>query len=100
MIDRLDNQRDMLKPLRLRRGDRVRFVSPASTPEREKVARGAKILTDWGLTVEIGVHAFDTMGHYLAGRDRDRLADINEAMRDPGGRAVFSTSASVSVVVN
>jgi muramoyltetrapeptide carboxypeptidase len=87
-----DERKDALKPPRLRAGDRVRFVSPASTPEREKVARGAEILTGWGLSVEIGVHAFDTMGHFLAGRDEDRLSDMNEALRDPGVRAVFSTT--------
>jgi len=81
-----------LKPHRLRPGDRVRFVSPASTPERKQVARGAEILAGWGLAVEIGEHAFDTMGHYLAGRDGDRVSDINAALRDPGIRAVFCTT--------
>ncbi len=37
------------------------------------------------------MHAFDTNGHYLAGRDEDRLADMNDALRDPGIRAIFST---------
>ena len=78
-------------PPRLRPGDRVRLVSPASPPEREQVLRGAEILRSWGLVVEIGEHAFDRRGHYLAGRDEDRLADINEALRDPGVRAMFST---------
>jgi muramoyltetrapeptide carboxypeptidase len=85
-------QEDTSTPVRLRPGDRVRFVSPASPPEREKVARGVEILTGWGLAVEIGVHVFDTLGHYLAGRDEDRLADMNDALRDPGVRAIFSTS--------
>ena len=30
--------------------------------------------------------------HYLAGRDEDRLADINDALRDPGIRAIFATT--------
>ncbi len=30
---------------------------------------------------------------YLAGHDDDRLEDLNEAFRDPGVRAVFSTTA-------
>jgi muramoyltetrapeptide carboxypeptidase len=77
---------------RLRRGDRVKFVSPASPPDRDKVANGARILESWGLTVEIGAHVFDRWGHFLAGSDEDRLADINEALRDPGVRAVFSTT--------
>jgi muramoyltetrapeptide carboxypeptidase len=59
----MDN-RDTVKPPRLRPRDRVRFVSPASTPDPAQVARGAEILAAWGLAVEIGVHAFDTNGHY------------------------------------
>jgi muramoyltetrapeptide carboxypeptidase len=82
----------MLIGPRLRPGDRVRFVSPASTPDHEKVAYGAGILRSWGLCVEIGLHAFDRHGHYLAGTDEDRLADINDALRDPGVRAIFSTT--------
>src|SRR5579864_7950354 len=43
----------LLKAPRLRSGDRVRFVSPASTPDRERVECGAGILESWGLRVEI-----------------------------------------------
>jgi muramoyltetrapeptide carboxypeptidase len=82
----------VLKPSKLKAGDRVRFVSPASTPSRKEVDRGAEILTAWGLRVELGRHVFDTKGHYLAGRDEDRLADINDALRDPGIRAIFATA--------
>ena len=81
----------VLKPPKLRAGDRVKFVSPASTPSREGVRRGAEILAAWGLRVEMGRHVFDTRGHYLAGRDEDRLADVNDALRDPGIRAIFAT---------
>jgi muramoyltetrapeptide carboxypeptidase len=45
----------------------------------------------WGLKVEIGAHVFDRNGHFLAGRDEDRLADFNDALRDPGVRAIFTT---------
>lgn len=75
---------------RLRVGDRVRFVSPASTPDREAVARGTELLESWGLRVEISQHAFDGQG-YLAGTDADRLSDLNDAFRDPGVRAIFAT---------
>jgi muramoyltetrapeptide carboxypeptidase len=77
---------------RLRRGDRVKFVSPASPPDRGKVANGARILESWGLRVEIGAHVFDRWGHFLAGSDEDRLADINDALQDAGVRAIFSTT--------
>ena len=82
----------MLIGPKLQPGDRVRFVSPASTPDREKVSYGAEMLKSWGLNVEMGLHAFDRHGHYLAGKDEDRLSDINDALRDPGVRAIFSTT--------
>ena len=49
------------------------------------------MLGSWGLVVEIARHAFDAHGHYLAGRDEDRLADLNDALRDPGVRAIVAT---------
>jgi muramoyltetrapeptide carboxypeptidase len=80
-----------MRPPRLRAGDRVRFVSPASPPEREQVERGVELVSSWGLDVELGAHVFDRHGHYLAGRDQDRLRDLNDALRDPGVRAIFTT---------
>ena len=81
----------MLTPRRLQPGDRVRLLSPASPPDPEKVAAGIRLLESWGLKVEIGAHAFDRYGHFLAGKDEDRLSDWNEALRDPGVRAIFTT---------
>ena len=49
------------------------------------------MLESWGLRVELGAHIFDRLGHFLAGKDEDRLADMNDALRDPGVRAVFTT---------
>jgi len=82
--------KDALLPARLHPGDRVRLVSPASTPTREGVDHCIKIMRSWGLEPEIGRHAFDEYG-YLAGTDRDRLADVNDAIRDPDVRAIFAT---------
>jgi muramoyltetrapeptide carboxypeptidase len=81
----------MLTPRRLQPGDRVRLLSPASPPDPDKVAEGTRLLESWGLKVEVGTHAFDRHGHFLAGKDEDRLADWNEALRDPGVRAIFTT---------
>jgi muramoyltetrapeptide carboxypeptidase len=75
---------------KLKVGDRVRLVSPASTPTREGVAGCIKIMEDWGLRPEVAPHAFDEYG-YLAGTDVHRLEDLNDAIRDPGVRAIFAT---------
>lgn len=84
-----DLRQALLSP-RLNPGDRVRFVSPASTPDRELVATGVELVTSWGLQVELGDHSFDRHG-YLAGTDEDRLADLNDAFSDGGVRAIFAT---------
>jgi muramoyltetrapeptide carboxypeptidase len=76
---------------RLRPGNWVRVVSPASPPARDEVAQGLELLRSWGLKVELGEHVFDQCGHYLAGTDEDRLANLNEAFRDPGVRGVLTT---------
>lgn len=70
-------------------GDRVRVVSPGSTPDPALMDRGIEILRGWGLKVELGQHVFTRYG-YLAGTDAQRLADVNAAFADPGVRAVFA----------
>jgi len=80
----------LITPPKLRVGDKVRFVSPASTPDRQAVLQGAAELERWGLKVEFGEHAFKKTG-YLAGTDEERLSDLNGALRDPSVRAVIAT---------
>jgi muramoyltetrapeptide carboxypeptidase len=82
--------KDAILPAKLQPGDRVRLVSPASTPTRKGVEHCMQIMRSWGLRPEIGDHVFDEYG-YLAGKDEDRLADMNDAIRDPGVRAVIAT---------
>jgi muramoyltetrapeptide carboxypeptidase len=53
------------------------------------VDRGLAILRGWGLEVEVAPHVYDRWG-YLAGRDADRLADLNDALRDRGVRGIFA----------
>ena len=84
---------DAILPAKLKPGDRVRFVSPASPVPKDGLKNGAKVLEDLGLAVEYGKHVFDVDDtlDYLAGKDEDRLADINEALRDPDLKAIIAT---------
>jgi muramoyltetrapeptide carboxypeptidase len=83
--------KDAILPAKLRPGDRVRFVSPASPVPKGGI--GTKALEDLGLVVEYGTHVYDVDNtiDYLAGKDEDRLADINEALRDPDIKAIIAT---------
>ncbi len=71
-------------------GDKVRFVSPASTPEREPIEQAAELLRGWGFEVDFGKNAFNKYA-FLAGTDEERLSDLNEAIREPSVRAIFAT---------
>lgn len=84
---------DAILPAKLKPGDRVRFVSPASPVPKDGLKNGTKVLEDLGLVVEYGEHVFDVDGtiDYLAGKDEDRLADFNDALRDPDLKAIIAT---------
>jgi muramoyltetrapeptide carboxypeptidase len=83
----------IILPPKLQAGDRVRLVSPASPVTREHVERATTLLSNLGLQVEPGEHVYDVDDtlDYLAGKDKDRLADFNDALRDPGVKAVITT---------
>jgi len=76
------------KPARLRDGDTVGVVAPASSWEsRSELLRGIAGLEAWGLKVKLGAHVNDRHG-YMAGRDEDRAADVNAIVSDPDVKAI------------
>jgi len=79
-------------PARLLPGDRVVVVSPSSWPDsRAELDPLLDSLQSWGLRPELGAHVVDRRG-YLAGTDADRLTDLNQALHDPGVRAVIAST--------
>jgi len=76
------------KPARLREGDTVGVVAPASSWEnRSELLRGIAGLEAWGLRVKLGAHVNDRHG-YMAGRDEDRARDLHAILADPDVQAV------------
>jgi muramoyltetrapeptide carboxypeptidase len=79
-----------LKPQRLRKGDCIGIISPASTPSsQEKIDKGVQYLERLGYRVRVGTHAMAQYG-YLAGTDQQRAEDLNEMLRDRSVRAIFA----------
>lgn len=78
------------KPSRLRQGDTVGVVAPASAISGEDgIARAEWWLRGMGLVPKFGPHVSETYG-YLAGTDEHRAGDINAMYRDPDVKAVFA----------
>ncbi len=87
----------LILPPRLRAGDTVALISPASPPNgRRLLLLGKKRLEQLGLRVAIGEHALDEYG-YLAGSDGDRLKDLERAFRDPGVKGIFCSRGGYGV---
>lgn len=80
--------RKVVKPPRLRRGDTVGLVVPASANwnpmEIDILLEALAVL---GLKGRLGEHVNDRRG-YFGGRDEDRAADLNAMLRDPTINAI------------
>lgn len=80
----------VLKPRRLKEGDLVGLINPAGAsyhPDDAELAR--ETLAALGLRTRFGKHLLDRHG-YLAGRDEDRAADVNEFFADSDVHALMS----------
>ena len=80
----------VLKPPRLRPGDVIGLISPASAPSsQEMIKKGVAYLERLGYRVKIGPHAEKVHG-YLAGTDDERAADFNSMIGDDTVKAIFA----------
>jgi muramoyltetrapeptide carboxypeptidase len=78
----------LLVPPALAPGARVALVAPAGPLSADDVARAAANARAFGWEPAVGRHALDR-ADYFAGRDADRLADLNAALADPAVDAVW-----------
>ncbi|MGW3008751.1 S66 peptidase family protein [Streptomyces sp. NPDC001219] len=82
----------LVRPPRLRPGDRVAVVAPSGPLVAERLDRGLDVLRGWDLDPVVAPHArgtHHTLGH-LAATDEERARDLQEAWCDPSVRAVFA----------
>lgn len=76
--------------MRLRQGDTVGLIEPASFSDGPwQVETAKQMIAGMGLVPKVGRHVASRYG-YLAGTDRDRAADINDMFADENVRAIFA----------
>ena len=77
-------------PARLRPGDTVGLVAPASSDDEPmRLEMALNTIRGMGLVPKLGRHISDRHG-YLSGTDQDRAADIHDMYSDSSVRAVFA----------
>ena len=80
----------VIKPAKLRNGDLIGVISPASSPdEPEKIEKGVKYLEGLGYRVEVGKYVGKVHG-YLAGTDEERLEDLHSMFKNKNIKAIFN----------
>lgn len=77
------------KPRRLREGDTVGLIAPASNmSENESVRFAIDVIRSFGFVVKESAHLYDR-DQYLAGSDLDRANDVNWMFADDSVDAIF-----------
>ncbi|MGA9069330.1 MAG: LD-carboxypeptidase [Terracidiphilus sp.] len=81
----------LLKPHTVSAGAPVGVVSPASTPQQERVDRGLAALRALGYVPQASENLMARGPLYFAGTPAMRLSDLHQAFADEQQRAIFCT---------
>jgi muramoyltetrapeptide carboxypeptidase len=80
----------IVKPKRLRSGETIGIISPASSPDDLlRINNGVQYLEKLGYRVEVGKNVGLQTG-YLAGSDQERVNDLHDMFRNKNVKAIFS----------
>jgi muramoyltetrapeptide carboxypeptidase len=78
----------VIRPPRLRQGDTIAVVAPASPFDADQFTQGVAAIDAMGFHVTVSGGVFERCG-YLAGSDRHRVRQIHRCFADPHIRAIF-----------
>jgi muramoyltetrapeptide carboxypeptidase len=78
----------MITPAYLSKGDKIGIIAPARCINFEEVHPSIRLFQKWGLEVELGTNIFRKCNQY-AGKDEQRLADLQQMLDDDSIRAVI-----------
>ena len=79
----------IIKPSKLKKGDTVGLIAPASAIPKDKFDIALKNMEALGLKAKYSDRVFAEYG-YLAGKDEDRLSDFKNYLLDPDIKAIWA----------
>ena len=78
-----------IKPPRLKQGDVIGIISPASSPQDTlQLEKGLKCIEKNGYRIEVGKNVGKVNG-YLAGTDQERADDLNSMFKNKHVKAII-----------
>jgi muramoyltetrapeptide carboxypeptidase len=78
----------VIKASKLKPGDMVGVIAPASPPKQEALGKALSFLEELGLVVKLGTSVHHKYG-YLAGTDQERIEDIHTMFLDSEIKAII-----------
>ncbi|QQS37897.1 MAG: LD-carboxypeptidase [Ignavibacteriales bacterium] len=79
----------IIKPKRLRKGDTIGIIAPASSPDDlSKLEQSIRYFESLGYKIETGENVASSRG-YLAGKDEERLSDFHAMFKSKKISAIF-----------
>ena len=78
-----------VQPAFLKPGDRIALLSPSYHTPMENVEAAAAVLRGWGFEPVIGAHVGEVYLGKYAGKPKERVSDLEWALRDPSIKAIL-----------
>lgn len=86
-----------MTPPYLEKGDKIGIVAPARCISFEEVHPTIRLFQKWGLEAVLGTNIFKKCDQF-AGRDQDRLADLQQMLDDDSIRAIICARGGYGTV--
>jgi muramoyltetrapeptide carboxypeptidase len=87
----------MITPPYLTKDDKIGIIAPARCINFDEVHPSIRLFQKWGLEVELGTNIFHQY-HQFAGKDDQRLADLQQMLNDDSIRAVICARGGYGTV--
>ena len=93
----MSDNKELIFPAPLKKGDKIVFCSPAGTIKPKKVEKAVEVLRAEGWKVEVMPHALGKYGSFSATAD-ERFDDFSKALLDPEVKAIICSRGGYGVV--
>ena len=79
---------NIIKPEKIKNGDTICIIAPSGNVDKSKILNSAKYFENLGYRVKFGKNVLNT-DRYLAGKDEERIFDLEEAFNDKEVKAII-----------
>lgn len=79
---------NIIKPEKIKNGETICIIAPSWNVDKDKILNSAEYFKSLGYKVKFGKNVFN-QDRYLAGKDEERISDLEEAFNDKDVNAII-----------